>query len=158
MARLFFPTESVQKSALIAWGCGLLPINMRIDPAMAEPIAVVSDDGARVMAVAIFHEYRPEMGLIELTAAAKAHPIWWAHRDLMAGILRYPFVQLKARKLVVHVPQGNRAAMRFAEKAGLVHEASLRHHYANKIHAAVWSMTAKEYGKSAWAERKAEAA
>jgi RimJ/RimL family protein N-acetyltransferase len=45
---------------------------------------------------------------------------------------------------------GNDAANAVARKAGLVHEATLRHHYANKAHANLWSMTAHEWRKSRW--------
>lgn len=150
MPQLFFPAPE-QKTALIKWVSAQLPHAGLILPDMCQPIGIVDATGRRLLAVAVYHEYRSAYGQIELTAAAKAHPARWCHPDIIRGLLHYPFVQLGVRKLVCHIAVDNDRAQAFAKHAGLTREGVLRHHFADKAHAAVWSMMAKEYRKSRWA-------
>ena len=150
MPRLFFPAET-QKAALIGWAVRHLPRAGRLTPEMSTPIGIVDGTGRRLLAVAIFHDYLREYGQIELTAVSVAHPARWCRPEIIAGLLHYPFRQAEARKLVCHIEVGNAAAERFAAGAGLTKEAVLRHHFAHKHHAGVWSMMAGEYNKSRWA-------
>lgn len=150
MAQLFFPAET-QKAALIGWAVKRLPRAGRLTPEMSTPIGIVDGSGRRLLAVAIFHDYLREYGQIELTAVSAAHPARWCCSEIIAGLLHYPFRQAEARKLVCHIEVGNVPAERFAAGAGLTKEAVLRHHFAHKHHAGVWSMMAGEYDRSRWA-------
>lgn len=150
MPRLFFPAET-QKAALIGWAVRHLPRAGRLTPEMSTPIGIVDGTGRRLLAVAIFHDYLREYGQIELTAVSVAHPARWCRPEIIAGLLHYPFRQAEARKLVCHIEVGNVPAERFAAGAGMTKEAVLRHHFAHKHHAGVWSMMAGEYDRSRWA-------
>lgn len=150
MPQLFFPAET-QKAALIGWAVKRLPRAGRLTPEMSTPIGIVDGTGQRLLAVAIFHDYLREYGQIELTAVSAAHPARWCCSEIIAGLLHYPFRQAEARKLVCHIEVGNVPAERFAAGAGLTKEAVLRHHFAHKHHAGVWSMMAGEYDRSRWA-------
>jgi len=150
MAQLYYPRTDAEKKVLLNWCVDLLPMRAQIAPSMAQPVGVVSDDYARLYAVAVWHNYIAEYGLIELTAASKAGAIHWGRPSVIRDILRYPFQQIGIRKMVVHIAASNRAANAVAAKAGLTREATLRHHYANKQHAVMWSMTAHEWRQSRW--------
>ena len=155
MARVHVPTSSEQNAALRSWICDRITPRPTITE--GECIAIVSDDGSRLYAGAIYHDWRPDTGLMELTAGSKAPGVYWAKPDVLAAMLHYPFRQLGVRKLVVHIPEGNERAQRFAKGAGMVRECLLRHHYGWKQHAIVWSMMDREYARSRFAieERKA---
>ena len=150
MPQLFVPAET-QKAALIGWAVRHLPRAGRLTPEMSTPIGIVDGTGRRLLAVAIFHDYLREYDQIELTAVSVAHSAYWCRPEIIAGLLHYPFRQAEARKLVCHIEVGNAAAERFAAGAGLTKEAVLRHHFAHKHHAGVWSMMAGEYDRSRWA-------
>lgn len=150
MAKLYYPTTDKEKRALIDWCVDLLPLRMAIPAATAQPVGVISNDATRLYAVCVWHNYVPECGLIELTASSKAGAIHWGRPNVIRELLHYPFAQVGCRKMVVHIATSNAAANAVAAKAGLVHEATLRHHYRDKMHAHLWSMTAHEWRKSRW--------
>lgn len=154
MPRLYFPQDPQQKAALVRWAMALIPVtansNVAVDPAYAEPIAIVSDDGARLFGVTVYHNLIKDYGLLEVSFATKGHPAYWCRPEIMAALFHYPFQQARARKLLATVAADNDKSNRFLKGLGFTKEATLRHHFADRHHAYLWSMTDREYRKSRW--------
>lgn len=149
MPQLFFPPDAAVKSALIRWALAGLPMPVTIAPETAEVIGVTDATRSRLFTVVVYHNYIPSLGHMELTAVSKAHPVRWCNRSIIAGLLHYPFGQLGIRKLIVHTAPDS-VVNRLASHVGMTCEATLRHHYAHRKHAKLWSMTDREYRTSQW--------
>ncbi len=74
--------------------------------------------GGEMVAGAVFNNWRPPA--VEITFASR-HPRW-ATADAIAGILRYPFVQLGVKRVTAVTPEGNEAARRFMRRLGFKEE------------------------------------
>jgi len=148
MPQLFFPANSVEKSALIRFVCERIPRVADIPPHLAEPVGILDADG-RLLAVAIWH-HANAYGHVELTAAA-VRGVHWCTKGIMRGLLHYAFQQQGARKMIVHIESGNQPAVKFARQSGMKREAVLRHHFERHAHAEVWTMMDTEYARSRWA-------
>lgn len=146
MPQFFFPADEVQKRVLFEFAYARLPRASAIGR-FGQPVGIIDAD-ARLLAVAIWHDINA-FGHIELTAAAVPGSRWCT-RGIMRGLLSMPFRQMGARRLIVHIEAGNQPAVKFARQAGMKREAVLRHHFAHRAHAEVWTMMAAEYERSRW--------
>lgn len=62
----------------------------------------------------IFHDYQPQWGTIEVSAAGKG----WATRPIMAAIVDYVFTQAGCRLLILRTSEHNKAVNRIARSLG----------------------------------------
>jgi RimJ/RimL family protein N-acetyltransferase len=88
-----------------------------------EAIGVVDAQDNLVGGV-VFNNYQPHFGNIEVSFAAIRRD--WLTPSLCAGILRYPFDQLKVNRITTLSPKRNRRARQFLKKFGFVEEGNVR--------------------------------
>lgn len=65
---------------------------------------------------AVYHNYSPEAGTIELTAVSKRKS--WATRDTIRLVFGYPFAAFNIQLLAARTAEGNTSALRVWEKLG----------------------------------------
>lgn len=104
-------------------------------------IGIMTDDG-KPLAGFVYHEYFPEFGLMQISAAADSAK--WATRSSIKHILSYPFVQLKVRKLWTATPLKNERALKLNRGIGFKQEAVLAHHFGED-HCVICRMFRKQY-------------
>jgi RimJ/RimL family protein N-acetyltransferase len=111
----------------------------------ANPVAigVMDAEGVRPMAGVVFHDYEPEFGTIQLSAAAVSPQ--WASRNIIKTILQYPFEELKVQKVWTATKHSNARALKFNEGVGFTREATLRDHFGLGAHAVICRMLSKDY-------------
>lgn len=107
-------------------------------------VGVLSEeDPPRIVAGAVFHNFIPKYGHAELTFAADS-PIW-ATKGVIRAILSVPFEQWHVRRLSMATPSKHARAIRLIEGLGFKREGTLRHFFADGMHAAVFGMLSAEY-------------
>jgi hypothetical protein len=104
-----------------------------------------SDMSAPMQAVVVFHDYMEHEGTCQASVASRT-PMW-ARRDILAGLLSYPFEQLGVHLLWLATRHTNERAIRFNEHVGFKRDGVLRHRFGWKDHAVVMSMTKYEYAR-----------
>jgi RimJ/RimL family protein N-acetyltransferase len=108
-------------------------------------VAIGVASGDRLIAGVLFHDWRPQFGVIELSMAADS-PIW-ARRSIIKTLLAYPFDQLGANKLFTVAPSENTAALKVNRHIGFTQEAILAHHLGPKRHAVINRMLRADYSR-----------
>lgn len=103
-------------------------------------IGVATD---RLIAGTVFHDYQPKFGTIQLSMAATS-PIW-ARREIIAGLLSYPFEQLGCFKVSTITAHDNNRALKVNEHVGFKREAILAHQFGKKRHAVVMRLLRPDY-------------
>ncbi|QRY69172.1 GNAT family N-acetyltransferase [Ensifer sp. PDNC004] len=73
-------------------------------------------DGDRLVAGVVFHNYNPEAGVIELSAAATSRR--WLTRPMLKAMFRYPFDQVGCQMVVLRVSERNTVMVGIAERFG----------------------------------------
>jgi hypothetical protein len=73
-----------------------------------QAIAVV--DGVTLVAGIVFHEWRPEAGVIEVSAAADSPR--WASRSILTELWAYPFDLIRVRMAYARMAESNTRARR----------------------------------------------
>lgn len=99
-------------------------------------------------AVVVLHDFQPGLGTVQLSAAAETPR--WATRHVVGAILGAAFLgRLGApvRRVWTATPHTNERALRFNLGIGFVKEATLREHYAPKVHAVICGMLEREWRK-----------
>ena len=135
---------------LAAWASSRIP-HMRGRPfGPCRAIGVMrgtdpNDMAAPMQAVVVFHEYQEYEKTCQVSVASRT-PLW-ARRDVLAGLLSYPFDQLGVNVLWSAMRHTNERAIRFNEHLGFKRDGVLRHRFGWKDHAVVTSMTKYEYAK-----------
>lgn len=124
-----------------AWVADRIPHVKDFGPSTAIAVA----DGDRVLAGVVYHEYQPAYETIQLSMAA-ASPMW-ARQGIIAGLLAYPFDQLKVHKVWTATPHTNEAALKVNAHIGFTREGVLGHHFGRKKHAVVMRMLEPAYRK-----------
>lgn len=104
-------------------------------------IGVVSD--GRLLAGCVYHDCQPRHETIQLSMAADS-PMW-ARREVIAGLLAYPFVQLGFYKVWTATPADGEAALKVNKHIGFTREAILAHHFGRKRHAVINRMLRPDY-------------
>lgn len=133
---------------LAAWAARNIPHMHGIGFGPCKAIGVGWPDpehGYRVLAAAVYHDMRPELGTCMVSIAA-VNPRW-AQRGIIRALLSYPFEQLGVHKLWSLMPIDNKRAIKFNKGIGFKQEATLRHQFGKGRHAVFASMIAKEYHK-----------
>lgn len=103
-------------------------------------------NGDKLIAGVVYHQHQPDYQHIQLSMAAVS-PMW-ATREVIAGLLHYPFVQLNVWVLYTLTPEKNTAALKVNEHIGLKHKTIIPHHFGRKRHAVLRQMTKAEYLKA----------
>nr|WP_244495251.1 GNAT family protein [Ensifer sp. Root423] len=73
-------------------------------------------DADRLAAGVVFHNYNPEAGVIELSAASICRR--WLTRPMLKGMFGYPFDQLGCQMVVLRVSERNAVMIEIAERFG----------------------------------------
>lgn len=73
-------------------------------------------DGGRIVAGVVYHNWSPETGVIELSAASVKRR--WLNRSRLSEIFAYPFDRLQCRIAVARIAEGNRTARRIWRSLG----------------------------------------
>ncbi|MGT2444472.1 N-acetyltransferase [Ensifer adhaerens] len=73
-------------------------------------------EGESLVAGVVFHNYAPEAGVIELSAAAISRR--WLTRPMLRGMFGYPFDQLGCQMVVLRVSERNAIMIEIAERFG----------------------------------------
>lgn len=93
-------------------------------------IGVISGD--RMIAGCVFHDFQSDFRTIQLSMAADS-PMW-ARREIIRGLLAYPFQQLGCFKVWTATPAENTAALKVNLHIGFRREAILAHQFGPKRH------------------------
>jgi hypothetical protein len=104
-----------------------------------------SDMSAPMQAVVVFHDFHEIEKTCQVSVASRT-PMW-ARRDLIAGLLSYPFDQLGVNMIWSAMRHEDERTIRFNEHLGFRRDATLRHRFGWKQHAVVTSMTKHEYAR-----------
>ena len=91
----------------------------------------------------VYHDYQPDFGTIQASMAA-ATPMW-ARREIVAGLLGYPFLQLGCFKVWTATPIDNDAALKINRHVGFRQEAVLAHQFGRKRHAVIMRLTQPDF-------------
>lgn len=75
----------------------------------------VTDNGALVAGV-VFHNYAPEAGVIELSAASTSKR--WLTRPVLSAMFGYPFQEISCQMVVLRVSERNAGMIAIAERFG----------------------------------------
>lgn len=73
-------------------------------------------EGDRLVAGVVFHNYNPEAGVIELSAAATSRR--WLTRPMLKGMFGYPLEQIGCQMVVIRVSERNTVMTGIAERFG----------------------------------------
>lgn len=87
------------------------------------------EEGGRLIAGAVFTEYRPHSGSIHLSGASVTPR--WATRKTLHALFAYPFLQLKVKRLTAYTGFSMSSVRQFLERLGFVQEGILRAGYAD---------------------------
>ena len=79
--------------------------------------------GGRIIAGVVYSSYK-HPNIEASIASISPH---WCTRNIMHHLFNYPFNQLKCRRITFHIKSENTAIRAKAERAGFVHEGTLRH-------------------------------
>lgn len=107
-------------------------------------------DGDKLWAAVVYHGWIESYGICEVSIAA-ANPRW-ATKGHIRALLSVPFEQYRCRKVYGTIPIDNERACKLIKGLGFTPEGVLRHHYAPKRHARLFSMMNHEYRKKWSAE------
>ena len=129
-------TEEVAK-----WVAARIPHVGDVGFGPCEAIGVVGSNG--LIAGVVYHDYQPRAGSIQLSMAAD-NPRW-AKKEIIAGLLRYPFEQLKCYRVWTGTPIDNTMALRVNSKIGFTREAVLAHGFGYKKHTVIMRMLLPDY-------------
>jgi len=97
----------------------------------------------KLWGVVLFHDFDRQ----HLTCQASTVS-WnprWAQKRVIIDVLAIPFLQYGCRKVYTLTPHTNERALKFNAGIGFKREATLRHHFANKLHCVICSMMRGEY-------------
>ena len=83
-----------------------------------DPTAIGVARGGEIMAVALFSNFQPPT--IEVTFVTSTPR--WASREMIRGILRYPFVQLGCKRVTAVTEACNKPSRAFLERLGFWQE------------------------------------
>ncbi|MBM3346848.1 MAG: hypothetical protein FJY55_10190 [Betaproteobacteria bacterium] len=109
-------------------------------------VAVVAEGDRSILAGAVYHDYYPDYGTIQISLAA-ATPRW-ASRRIIGQILSIAFERYGCHKIWASTLHSNSHALRFILGVGFEKEALLTDFFGPGRHSIATSMT-----RDQWAER-----
>lgn len=116
-----------------AWVAERLPHVDDFGPCAA--IGVVEDD--ELIGGIVYHDYLPTFATMQASIATTTPR--WVSRGILYGILAYPFVQLRLRRLTALTGHRNGRAIRFLTGIGFKREGTMRAAFGDQ-HAAVFGL------------------
>lgn len=137
----------VSDNSVAAWVATKLPRQMdgrAFAPGSYQAFGVVDQNEKPILGV-VFYDYFPQWQTMQFSAAAE-NPTW-AHRDIVKGLLAYPFLQVGLQKLWTANEHTNKAAHRMCEGMGFKKEGTLARHFGPKAHAVIWRMFREDYDR-----------
>lgn len=90
-------------------------------------IGWMNDDGSRLLGGAVYHNYVPAYRSIEISCVSEVS----FTRAVIAGVMAYPFRQLKVDRVQAVTPKSSASARKFLEKFGFKREGSHRKAYGD---------------------------
>lgn len=102
----------------------------------------VLDKEGRMIAGAVFHNYDPFVGNIEVSCAAESPR--WGNRETFRELLRYPFTQLSCLRCSAVTPRSGTSTRRFLEGLGFRREGSARLGFGTE-NAIIYGLLAEEW-------------
>jgi hypothetical protein len=99
--------------------------------------------GNKLLAGIVYHAYDESAENIQLTMAAD-NPMW-ARRDIIAGLLHYPFRQLRVWMLYTLTPPENDKALKVNLHIGFERKTIIPHGFGRRRHAVLCQMTEPKY-------------
>lgn len=116
-------------------------------PCTAIGIATGTSPTDQLLAGIVYHDYQHWAQTVSISFAA-ASPRW-ATKETIRRLLHVPFEQYHCRKVWMAIPSDNPRAIRLNEGLGFKREATLRDHFAPKVHAIILSMLFHEW-RATW--------
>jgi len=92
----------------------------------------------------VYHNYDPYYRSIELSCAASTSR--WLTREMVGGLLRYPFTQLNCQRCTAVTPRRATSARRFLEGLGFKREGSVRRGFGDD-NAIIYGLLAEEWAQ-----------
>lgn len=92
-------------------------------------VAIGIAKNGKIIAGVVYSNHYPEFKNIELSMAAES-PMW-ATKDIIASLLRYPFIQLGCNRITTCTSSRNKRALRFNYGVGFRREGVIRRGYGN---------------------------
>jgi RimJ/RimL family protein N-acetyltransferase len=111
--------------------------------AFGDSVSLAAVSGNHILAGFVFHDYHPDWSTISMSMASES-PMW-ARREIIHGVLSYPFEQLKTYKLWAAILRTNEKMLKAATHIGFIREAILAHQFGQKRHAVIMRMLQPDY-------------
>lgn len=108
-----------------------------------EALAVMRGD--YIIAGVVYHDYQPTCDSIQLSMAAVSPR--WAKKEIIAGLLKYPFEQLGCYRLFTATPIDNEKALKVNVHIGFTREAVLHSAFGKNRHCVIMRMLLPGYNK-----------
>ena len=93
-------------------------------------VAIGLAEDNTLIAGVVYHNYVPRYGNIEISMAADSPR--WATPEAIGTFLRYPFGQLRCRRVTTCTPASNKRALRFNHGIGFQKEGVIRQGYGKE--------------------------
>jgi len=136
---IVYPKSTQENLELCKWVENRIP---GFSAGNAQCIAVCNEK--EILAVACYNNYY--LGLdIEVSFAAD-HPRW-AHKQVIADLLAYPFFQMNVQRVTARAAKSNKRIRRFMQGIGFVEEGKLRHAGKNNESMFIYGITREDYLK-----------
>lgn len=113
--------------------------------ATAVGIATGETEKDRLLAVAVYHDYRRAYRTCQVSIASSSPK--WATRRNFRDLLAFPFLQYQCNLVWSSIPHKNERVIAFCKAIGFKQEAILADRYGPGHHAVVCRMNFKEYDK-----------
>lgn len=108
--------------------------------------AMIGSEDAKPIAGIVYHNYLPQYGNIDMSVATDSPR--WLTKNIISEIMRYPFKQLKVRRITVVTPANRQTSVwRFLTKFGFRQEGRIRQGLGTKD-AVIWGLLASEWASS----------
>ena len=121
--------HSTDRPELVQWAADHIDImHGRSFPKESTAMGVEID--GKIAWVIVFHDYQPEYGTMQVSAAA-VHPRWMRARWIFDEMFRYAWEVCGVQKLYSATPAKNRRALRFVMGLGFKPEAVMKRQFGD---------------------------
>jgi len=101
----------------------------------------------------VYHNYDRYNRSVELSCASSTSR--WLTREMVGGLLRYPFTQLECQRCTAVTPRRATSARRFLEGLGFKREGSVRRGFGDD-NAIIYGLLAEEWAQNPLSQPKRE--
>ena len=127
-----------------AWVAALIP-HVGTDGFAGPHSAIGVAANGKLIAGVVYHDWQRKFATMQLSMAAVS-PMW-ARREIMAGLLAYPFVQLGVFKCWIACPSDGKHALDTWDHVGFKREGVLAHQFGRKRHAVMMRMFKPDFDR-----------